>query len=727
MAERRHVEDLHNYRADASRPVLVHGSQPITIRQFVQRARTVATNNSIPWNAIAGLSELAPNRLVKYKSEAKTANLLNIISNKVQSESTNWSLIHWANISGGAPGGDFNNSGVKPDYRASVVQGAAKTSAETTWQKLVSTGEYESKGSTNRGADQMLDCLVEQLCYRPEMREAFAFLRLKSGALRFGSSASTKTFITEEVRATSAKEALIAYVVLVYDSCFNRMPSERFELVPHPTLTVSGTPPASTISSTPPARPSRGRLPRRQTVLATTATATTVTTTSTNPCYRITIGDHDYTFIVTIARHRPGSATFAGFSLDGTYFVKLSWQEDSDECCSERYLYDTSHGESELPGLAILHATWVDTISVPSNPYDTESPGPRCRLVAHVFFCVGANIMFCADVRQSLFVMHDTIDVSRMLALKHVMHRDFSFGNILCNPKYKDRPPPTSSTCAGAADSTSSPSPTCLVIDLDHGKFVKDGSVDGTFEVTGTPLYMSSELLSAGQTCWFKRDIPTLEVLLPSIPLQLRDRFPQMFPKYEQFEGLQAALKDVLDRTADLFKGVDRIQRDKRFTVIHTPRHDLESIFWVFSIFFANALPETADNVPNVALNQFMNAMRTNYRRESNFYDTSNVEEVLNPQLNSLAPILYKIATVLFRIPWCLLPDEPSAHSPDRAAATVTTATSGHINMSTLVHDVVRCMLLTFLFDEDNSGLLGTKLKVGVMRQTRILIEARTG
>ncbi|KAH7075986.1 hypothetical protein BKA62DRAFT_803333 [Auriculariales sp. MPI-PUGE-AT-0066] len=660
MAERRHVEDLHNYRADASRPVLVHGWQPITIHQFVQRARTVATDNSIPWNEIAGLSQLAPNRLVKYKSEAKTANLLNIISIKVQSESTNWSLIHWANIRQGAPGGDFNNSGVKPNYRASVVQGAAKTSAETTWQKLVSTGEYESKGSTNRGADQMLHYLVEQLCYRPEMREAFAFLRLKSGALRFGSSASTKTFITEEVLATSAKEALIAYVVLVYDSCFNEC------------------------------RP--------------------------NDLNWITIGGHDYTFIVTIARHRPGSATFAGFSLDGTYFVKLSWQEDSDEYRSERYLYDTSHGESELPGLAILHATLIDTIPVPSNPYDTESPGPRRRLVAHVFFCVGTNIMFCADVRQSLFVMHDTIDVSRMLALKHVMHRDFSFGNILCNPKYKDRPPPTSSTCAGAADSTSSPSPTCLVIDLDHGKFVKDGSVDGTFEVTATPLYMSSELLSAGQTCWFKRDIPTLEVLLPSIPSQLRDRFPQMFPKYEQFEGLQAALKD----------GVDRIQRDKRFTVIHTPRHDLESIFWVFSIFFANALPETADNVPNVALNQFMNAMRTNYRRESNFYDTS-VEEVLNPQLNSLAPILYKIATVLFRIPWCLLPDEPSTHSPERATATVTTATSGHINMSTLVHDVVRCMLLTFLFDEDNSGLLGTKLKVGVMRQTHILIEARTG
>ncbi|KAH7094134.1 hypothetical protein BKA62DRAFT_775611 [Auriculariales sp. MPI-PUGE-AT-0066] len=98
------------------------------------------------------------------------------------------------------------------------------------------------------------------------------------------------------------------------------------------------------------------------------------------------------------------------------------------------------------------------------------------------------------------------------------------------------------------------PSPQCLVIDLDHAKLVHGGSEDpAKFEVTGTPLYMSSELLSdAEKIAWLKKQIPTVRKLLPHIPPILSDRFEQMFPDYKTFDDLQTALQGVLDETAEV-------------------------------------------------------------------------------------------------------------------------------------------------------------------------------
>ncbi|KAH7097356.1 hypothetical protein BKA62DRAFT_451558 [Auriculariales sp. MPI-PUGE-AT-0066] len=535
-----------NYQADASRARLVEEAITVTVEDFVQRAKSLADDHKISWDEIARLPELAQTNLPTTEDEKATADLLNAISTKVRNAHGNWKRIHWASIGRGeAPGGDFQMSLIMPNYRASIVEDDAETTtAATHWQKLVSTGEYESEGSSQGGATQMLHYLSQQLRYNPQLREGFAFLRFKNGEFRFASSNAAATCITETLPGASAGDALIAYVILVYDACHR--PIESVKLIP----------PAPASAA---------------------------------PQYEVSHEGRVYTFMATIAHSRPGRATFGGPHPEGSYFCKLSWQDNHDRSRSEQFFYDTAHGNGKdgLPGLARYTAFWVDTISVSANPYNCKEPGAQCSCVIIILSTVGDVITYCTDVEQSVCVMHDTIDVVKRLAGKDMMHRDLSFGNVLCNPSNLKEPLLTSPTCAEAVTNPDNrnPLPKCLVIDLDHAKLVKGGSTDpARFEVAGTELYMSSELLDAGQTAWRKRDIPTVQELLPPIPPQLSDRFSKNFPNYKTFDDLQAALQDVLNQAVKLFEDKDEIRRGDS-QPIHTPRHDLESIFWVFSIF----------------------------------------------------------------------------------------------------------------------------------------------
>ncbi|KAH7066003.1 hypothetical protein BKA62DRAFT_811265 [Auriculariales sp. MPI-PUGE-AT-0066] len=611
-----------NYQADASRARLVEEAITVTVEDFVQRAKSLADDHKISWDEIARLPELAQTNLPTTEDEKATADLLNAISTKVRNAHGNWKRIHWASIGRGeAPGGDFQMSLIMPNYRASIVEDDAETTtAATHWQKLVSTGEYESEGSSQGGATQMLHYLSQQLRYNPQLREGFA-RHMHNG----------------DVARASAGDALIAYVILVYDACHR--PIESVKLIP----------PAPASAA---------------------------------PQYEVSHEGRVYTFMATIAHSRPGRATFGGPHPEGSYFCKLSWQDNHDRSRSEQFFYDTAHGNGKdgLPGLARYTAFWVDTISVSANPYNCKEPGAQCSCVIIILSTVGDVITYCTDVEQSVCVMHDTIDVVKRLAGKDMMHRDLSFGNVLCNPSDLKEPLLTSPTCAEAVTNPDNrnPLPKCLVIDLDHAKLVEGGSTNpARFEVAGTELYMSSELLDVGQTSWLKGLIPTT------------------------FDDLQAALQDVFDQTAELF-GDKKFLRRGDLWPIHTPRHDLESIFWVFSIFFASALPKGAENVPKPDLNRFMRAMRGNIRRESQFQSVLEIEDVLHPQLTSLAPLLCNIASLLFYIPWCLLPIEPK---------------------TTLAHDLVRYMLLAFLLDQDNSEILGTELETGVTRQVEESIQ----
>ncbi|KAH7100778.1 hypothetical protein BKA62DRAFT_830718 [Auriculariales sp. MPI-PUGE-AT-0066] len=675
----RNTDDL---LVDTARPILfAKRINSLSGEAFVGRARLVAEQHGISWVKIAALPELAPTNLDAKIGEEETVELLNAISKTVQELRSEWPSIHWCSVGRGqAPGGDFKKSLVKPDYRASVVLKGSKTTAQTPWQKLVSTGEYESQGSVEHGQQQMLHYLLEHLRYNPQLPEGFAILRLKSGSSAFRLGKCVPDTLYDSLRRQNASIEWIE-------------PPAPTDLVVPPAPTDLVEPPAPTDLVEPPA-PTDSPAPK-----------------TSNAQYRLHHSTSHYDFDTTIARHRPGRATFGGPSLDGKYFCKTSWQDSKDDHRSERFFYQTA---GELPGLARLKLAWTNITAVSTNPYDPTASGPERHVEVVVLSCVGQHITSCKTVQQSLFVMHDTIDVSRRLALKNVMHRDFSEGNVLCDPIYADGKQPTSFTCAQAATNTLNPSPQCLVIDLDHAKVVEGGNADpAKFEVMGTPLYMSSELLpGAGAMSWRKRNIPTVKELLPRIPSILSDRFEQMFPEYKTFNALRTALTRVLKKTAKLFKDEDILKKGDE-PPIHTPRHDLESIFWVFSIFFASALPEGAENEPTDAFNNFMHDMHANNRREL-WFDT--IETVLHPQLEALAPLLYKIARLLFCIPWCLLPAESTTTMP-HPTTTATTATSDPINMSTLAHDVVRFMLLTFLFDGRNSEILETNLAMGITRK----------
>jgi hypothetical protein len=89
---------------------------------------------------------------------------------------------------------------------------------------------------------------------------------------------------------------------------------------------------------------------------------------------------------------------------------------------------------------------------------------------------------------------------------------------------------------------------------------------------------MSSELLP-GILTWLKGLVPTVEDLLPPIPPRLSNRFAQLFPNYNTFEGLKGELQGVLDQAAAVF-GNDKTLTLEDQPPPHAPRHDLESIFW---------------------------------------------------------------------------------------------------------------------------------------------------
>ncbi|KAH7100780.1 hypothetical protein BKA62DRAFT_830720 [Auriculariales sp. MPI-PUGE-AT-0066] len=684
---------------DTARPILfAKRINSLSGEAFVGRARLVAEQHGISWVKIAALPELAPTNLDAKIGEEETVELLNAISKTVQELRSEWPSIHWCSVGRGqAPGGDFKKSLVKPDYRASVVLKGSKTTAQTPWQKLVSTGEYESQGSVEHGQQQMLHYLLEHLRYNPQLPEGFAILRLKSGFLRFASANACRILVTPDQPAHSA-DALIAYVILVYDSLRRQNASIEWIEPPAPTDLVE--PPAPTDLVEPPARPTWSSLPLRPTwsCLPLRPTWSNLPLRPTLPPRKppmLSIGSIIARLITTLTRRSLVTGRAAQPSEGQVWTASISTA-------------------GELPGLARLKLAWTNITAVSTNPYDPTASGPERHVEVVVLSCVGQHITSCKTVQQSLFVMHDTIDVSRRLALKNVIHRDFSEGNVLCDPIYADGKQPTSFTCAQAATNTLNPSPQCLVIDLDHAKVVEGGNADpAKFEVTGTPLYMSSELLpGAGAMSWRERNIPTVKELLPRIPSILSDRFEQMFPEYKTFNALRTALTRVLEKTAKLFKDEDILETGDE-PPIHTPRHDLESIFWVFSIFFASALPEGAENEPTDAFNNFMHDMHANNRREL-WFDT--IKKVLHPQLKALAPLLYKIARLLFCIPWCLLPAESTTSMP-HPTTTATTATSDPINMSTLAHDVVRFMLLTFLFDGQNSEILETNLAMGITRK----------
>ncbi|KAH7097459.1 hypothetical protein BKA62DRAFT_774262 [Auriculariales sp. MPI-PUGE-AT-0066] len=676
----------------------------MTVDSFIRRAKFVAEDYNIPWSKITSLPELKSTNLRTMTGKEATVDIINAISKRVQKLSGKWPLIHWGSFGPGfAPGGDFKKCKILPDYRASVVLNDSMTTATTPWQELVSTGEYESVGSSDSGQPQMLHYLLELLRYRPELGEGFAILRLKTGPLRFASANACSIFVTTDCAAGESADALIAYVVLVYDALHRR--NSMIELIVRPAPTVSTPPPTPSTSTNVSTATDTSTSISTATDTSTNVSAappTAAPPTFTNPRYRLqpppSIQSTSYVFDATIARHRPGRATFGGSSTDGKCFCKLSWQDKEDSHRSERVFYDAaSAGGDKIPGLARMKKAWMYDTPALDNPYNPEKSHQQRCLEVTVLSCVGKDITFCENVRQSLMVMHDTIDVSRRLAFKHLMHRDFSAGNVLCDPVYEDGKQPTSLTCAEAVTGTQNPSPRCLVIDLDHAKLIEGGSTDpAKFEVTGTPLYMSSELLSrAEKLVWLKGLVPTVRGLLPHIPPILSVRFEQMFPDYKTFEKLQTALQGVLDQTAKLFEHEDYVKRGNLLP-IHTPRHDLESIFWVFSIFFASALPKDLAKVPQEKFDNFMVAMHENDEREKRVLSVPDIEEVLHPQLEALAPLLHKISALLFYIPWCRLPVGPA----------------------TLAHDLVRCMLLTFLYDDEhNSKILETELAMGVARK----------
>ncbi|KAH7101028.1 hypothetical protein BKA62DRAFT_704821, partial [Auriculariales sp. MPI-PUGE-AT-0066] len=667
-----------NYTAQAARTALVQGYHSISVKLFVERAKDVAKQYDIPWEAITKRPEFT--NLDDWASEPKTAQLLNIVSIAIQKRRPDWPSIKWCNSGKGlAPGGDFAQSEIVPNYGASVAHDDSPTTVKTPWQKR-----------SKRGEKQMLQYLLVQLLYRPELPEAFSFLRQQSGTLRFASASACNIFITEETTTDDQGDALLAYVILVYESYNRRSPS--IKLMPE-------------------------------------------TPTSTVPRYNLAHSDRCYQFEVEHARARPGRATFGGQTLDKSLYCKTSWQDSDDHLRSEPFFYQHAHRHGQVPGLARVHDQWMDSSIVADNPYKAESDRNR-QLQVLVLSDVGTSIMSCTDVKQGLCVMHDTIDVARRLHGVGVLHRDFSQGNILC-PIYRDKERPMSATCAEAAIGTSSPSPQCLVIDLDHAKIVDGGSQrSAKFEVTGaaagTPFFMAGELLHPDDVVWRKSVLPTVEELLSPIP-QLEARFEHIFPEYKTFEKLQAALQCVISRTAELFEDnselvmtaelhkMKALEIDKdpvagkqvalkkqateiesanvncESSVSHVPRHDLESIFWVF--FFACALPKGAENEPEDKLNRFMHRMAQGDDRKGLFDTVAQVSRFLHPSLRKLAPLLQKIASLLFRIPWCLL-----------SATTVP-------GLPTLAHDVVRYMLLEVILDEKKSSdLLETKL-AGVVRQ----------
>lgn len=453
--------------------------------------------------------------------------------------------------------------------------------------------------------------------------------------------------------------------------------------------------------------------------------------------------------------HAPGRTTFACFEVDrlpadpvaasdpaflakldhafesgvAKGFWKLSWQRTTPRS-SERELLDFAHRGGWIPGLVRHHPETSVRDAFDEAHYHPSGAHPRGRVkdILHLG-SIGQPLSQCETAGDLLDAMYDLIVTHLHLFQVGILHRDVSWYNVLYKPQHHLKIHPKFNRyqvaespypCIGRILGTRTAEPTILLADLDHalklsesgllvgpdGRAVDNndqpGAEDPKAEKTGTPMFMSLELLDSNNNAVFfgKQSLDELWSAFEDAERR-KASFDEAFPKgdvefLEQFKAVMEAEKKRKPMRTNDQHGAGRR---------HNLRHDAESMYWVFLWAFSRARPIDADRgeVGPTTFDQFCTGMlRHNMGRE--FDETERATWLIsNKIVNLFHPLLIEFETLFMQmatylsVPWHLYPNMPEDH----------------------VQSAFRRLILAFRFDKDNASFLKVRLDTAAPRFTR--------
>ncbi|KZV87643.1 hypothetical protein EXIGLDRAFT_723487 [Exidia glandulosa HHB12029] len=403
-----------------------------------------------------------------------------------------------------------------------------------------------------------------------------------------------------------------------------------------------------------------------------------------------------------MAAKPPGRMTWVGFEIGGDSdaldsvckepcvgVVKISYQNNEDRW-KEGELLDTVHADGWLPGV-VRHVYWGRDVKADVGDMTVSDTNPdRVDGVKETLQLrsVGDPLSQCTTPLQMLKVAYDATETHLQLLKRKIIHRDFSWYNILCNPWHDQRTLDDKKPLAGipcidyilTGDTTKEPC--CLIADFDHaGRYpdIYKPGYEGSCQKIATPMFCAIETSTDTplvrkvdaymlETLTTKfRDVEALAVFQQAFP-EGDAGFVEMFEKVVELEQKRARLMTRPENEALRFTDPA--------TVVHEPWYDVQSIFWSILWFFVRALPEGREprDVMDGDFSTFANTLLTHKigkekNRTDDFFYWDGPRSYLHPDLVHFADLIRDLALYL-SVPWHMYKNHPEFKLPDDHAHT---------------------------------------------------------
>ncbi|KZV87644.1 hypothetical protein EXIGLDRAFT_723488 [Exidia glandulosa HHB12029] len=400
--------------------------------------------------------------------------------------------------------------------------------------------------------------------------------------------------------------------------------------------------------------------------------------------YDVTLGLRTVCVTPAAASRPPGRMTWVGFEVGGDAnvhssvrsedslgVVKLSYQPQlKDGRPTEGEVLDLVHADGWLPGV-VRHTSWErNKARIVVATADSPSLGlAREKEIVHMA-SVGDPLSQCRTPLQMLKVAYDATETHLQLLNRGIIHRDFSWFNILCNPRHEPRTLATKTAVTGipcidyVLTDDASKEPRCLIVDFDYAERYPQELK----EAVGTPAFIACELSISKPS---ERPVnPRLRHLLPRFrALEDLPVFRRAFPDddgtfVETFAAIVALEeeRDELLAFEDYKNPLDPALKDTDpKDVVHDPCYDIQSIYWVLLWFFALAQPATASSENDVNLTEgsafadFVSTMlehRIGYEYDRKHYLTRGLSLTVHPAFRHLEFGLLRSLAAYLAVPW---------------------------------------------------------------------------
>lgn len=347
-----------------------------------------------------------------------------------------------------------------------------------------------------------------------------------------------------------------------------------------------------------------------------------------------------------------------GFKVGDTsklYIVKDRWYLKSQSTrFQEHQLYEVAHAAGPLIGLVKLEDHQEVCVLIIGDK----------SMVKHRYVTsnVGQPITQCESVFELLCLMYDLVVTHKTMCERDVLHRDISLRNVLRNMEEGE----VTNEHIGYILNLEKPGSFALLTDLDNGAQIsKMAQKEPEGRRTGTPIFIALEVAGAR-------------------PINGR---PSSSPFWNHLVGLEEKTGGINNvAPAQFFEDLDKIldvyEREHSFPrlsrghnaqpvatqtnppdtepkrVVHEPRHDVESMFWVLCLVLARANPEKQASQfqkPTKAYDKFCRDMILEtdpsflrQHRGSYLMETEETwREILHPDLRDAASLLHHMGTYL--------------------------------------------------------------------------------